>query len=147
MLAFPGNRGSCSSRFASRVKGTRKFASKHVLDPGTGGMERCNLLHDRRAFSSIPSWLCQSLLLFMSRRSILRPLPFRLAYPVTHKSELLSVSKGMQGEMKGRERENGIVFCAVRSILRHGDAPARRTCVCARIIGNGGVLDSPRSKM
>lgn len=88
-----------------------------------------------------PSWLCQSLLLFMSRRSILRPLPFRLAYPVTHKSELLSVSKGMQGEMKGRERENGIVFCAVRSILRHGDAPARRTCVCARIIGNGGVLE------
>lgn len=77
---------------------------------GRNGTEGSNLLRDRRAFSSI-------LVVALSAvaplyKSSFDPLPFRrLAYPVTHKSELLSVSKGMQGRRGG---ENGGWNCFLR---------------------------------
>ena len=114
---------------------------------GRNGTEGSNLLRDRRAFSSIPVVALSAVAPLY--KSSFDPLPFRrLAYPVTHKSELLSVSKGMQGR-RGERRGDGIVFCAVRSILRRRRHSASRTCMCTRIIGNvlGGVLDSPRSNV
>lgn len=63
---------------------------------GRNGTEGSNLLRDRRAFSSIPVVALSAVAPLY--KSSFDPLPFRrLAYPVTHKSELLSVSKGMQG--------------------------------------------------
>lgn len=103
---------------------------------GRNGTEGSNLLRDRRAFSSIPVVALSAVAPLY--KSSFDPLPFRrLAYPVTHKSELLSVSKGMQGSREGRD---GIVFCAVRSILRRRRHSASRTCMCTRIIGNGGSI-------
>lgn len=93
------------------------------------------------------SWLCQPLLLFISRRSI--PFPFvvsRTRWPTSRSYyRCPKECRGGGGERMG----DGIVFCAVRSILRRRRHSASRTCMCTRIIGNvlGGVLDSPRSNV
>lgn len=69
---------------------------------GRNGTEGSNLLRDRRAFSSIPVVALSAVAPLY--KSSFDPLPFRrLAYPVTHKSELLSVSKGMQGRRGGEK--------------------------------------------